>query len=287
MCLNCRMAKNRRTVKKSRTARKRQNGGVAPVSYSIPFGQRQPTEAIMERATTAGGGARPNEDTNPSEVTMINNRAVNNSTIQTNPSQVNVANLTKSPPVSYLKNTTLKKQYEKENFKEEINKELYGTIMRIVSTKTNNHVKSRININWSDGPSLIIKECLENKIPVNIAKDILLIYIKSYKKFTEPLRIIGYSEEKALNYANNYAIQEATKAINNYKNGNPLKQGLLNYNITGKPLNQVPLNVTQPIKQTPTSTSFFSKFFSSVGGKYKRTHHKRANRKHTHRNKRN
>jgi len=49
----------RRTVKKSRTAKRRQNGGVifvgAPVSYSIPFGQRQPTEAIMERATTAGG----------------------------------------------------------------------------------------------------------------------------------------------------------------------------------------------------------------------------------------
>ena len=45
----------RRTLKKSRTAKKRQNGGVAPVSYSIPFGQRQPTEAIMERATTAGG----------------------------------------------------------------------------------------------------------------------------------------------------------------------------------------------------------------------------------------
>jgi len=49
----------RRTVKKSRTAKRRQNGGVifvgAPVNYSIPFGQRQPTEAIMERATTAGG----------------------------------------------------------------------------------------------------------------------------------------------------------------------------------------------------------------------------------------
>jgi hypothetical protein len=53
------MAKNRCTVKKSCTAKKRQNGGViftgTPVSYSIPFGQRQPTEAIMERATTAGG----------------------------------------------------------------------------------------------------------------------------------------------------------------------------------------------------------------------------------------
>ena len=53
------MAKNRRTVKKSRTARKRQNGGVifmgAPVNYSVPPNQRQPTEAIMERATTAGG----------------------------------------------------------------------------------------------------------------------------------------------------------------------------------------------------------------------------------------
>ena len=45
----------KRTLKKSRTAKKRQNGGVAPVGYSIPFGQRQPTEAIMERATTAGG----------------------------------------------------------------------------------------------------------------------------------------------------------------------------------------------------------------------------------------
>jgi hypothetical protein len=49
----------RRTVKKSRTAKRRQNGGVifvgAPVNYNIPFGQRQPTEAIMERATTAGG----------------------------------------------------------------------------------------------------------------------------------------------------------------------------------------------------------------------------------------
>ena len=59
MCLNYRMAKNRCTVKKSCTAKKRQNGGViftgTPVSYSIPFGQRQPTEAIMERATTAGG----------------------------------------------------------------------------------------------------------------------------------------------------------------------------------------------------------------------------------------
>lgn len=50
------MAKNRRTLKKSRTAKRRQNGGVAPVGYSIPFGQRQPSEAIMERATTAGGG---------------------------------------------------------------------------------------------------------------------------------------------------------------------------------------------------------------------------------------
>jgi len=49
----------RRTVKKSRTAKRRQNGGVifvgAPVNYSVPPNQRQPTEAIMERATTAGG----------------------------------------------------------------------------------------------------------------------------------------------------------------------------------------------------------------------------------------
>jgi hypothetical protein len=56
-----RTVKKSRTARKNRTARKRQNGGVifmgAPVSYSIPFGQRQPTEAIMERATTAGGGA--------------------------------------------------------------------------------------------------------------------------------------------------------------------------------------------------------------------------------------
>jgi len=56
------MAKNRRTVKKSRTAKRRQNGGVifvgAPVNYSVPPNQRQPTEAIMERATTAGGGKK-------------------------------------------------------------------------------------------------------------------------------------------------------------------------------------------------------------------------------------
>ena len=42
-----------------RTAKKRQNGGVifmgAPVGYTIPPNQRQPTEAIMEKATTAGG----------------------------------------------------------------------------------------------------------------------------------------------------------------------------------------------------------------------------------------
>ena len=49
------MAKNRRILKKRRTAKKRQNGGVAPVGYTIPPNQRQPTEAIMERATTAGG----------------------------------------------------------------------------------------------------------------------------------------------------------------------------------------------------------------------------------------
>jgi len=49
------MGKNRRTLKKSLTAKKRQNGGVAPVNYTIPPNQRQPTEAIMERATTAGG----------------------------------------------------------------------------------------------------------------------------------------------------------------------------------------------------------------------------------------
>jgi len=55
MCLNYRMGKNRRTLKKSLTAKKRQNGGVAPVNYTIPPNQRQPTEAIMERATTAGG----------------------------------------------------------------------------------------------------------------------------------------------------------------------------------------------------------------------------------------
>jgi len=55
------MGKNRGTVKKRRTARKRQNGGViftgAPVNSSVPPNQRQPTEAIMERATTAGGAA--------------------------------------------------------------------------------------------------------------------------------------------------------------------------------------------------------------------------------------
>ena len=58
MCLNYRMGKIRRVTRKRRTARKRQNGGVfmgAPVGYSIPFGQRQPNETIMERATTAGG----------------------------------------------------------------------------------------------------------------------------------------------------------------------------------------------------------------------------------------
>jgi hypothetical protein len=51
MCLNYRMGKLRRTVRKSK---KRQNGGAAPVSFSTPFNQRQPTEAIMEWATTAG-----------------------------------------------------------------------------------------------------------------------------------------------------------------------------------------------------------------------------------------
>ncbi len=278
MCLNYRMAKNRRTVKKSRTAKRRQNGGVifvgAPVNYSIPFGQRQPTEAIMERATTAGGGAGSNgdEDTNPSEVTIVNNRVVNNSTIQTNPSQVNVANLTKSPPVSYLKNTTLRKQYDEKNkyFKKIIYDELYESIKGIVRVKTNEYIKIRININWSEGPGLIINECLENKIPVDIAEDILLIYINSYKKWSETSKIVGgYSEEKALNYANGYAIQEATKAINNYKNGNPLNQGLLKYN--------------QSTKQTPSSTSFISRLFGSTGGKYKRT---RRNKR-THRNKRN
>ena len=55
MCLNCRMGKIRRMTRKRRTARKRQNGGVAPVSYTIQPTQRQPTEAIMEWATTAGG----------------------------------------------------------------------------------------------------------------------------------------------------------------------------------------------------------------------------------------
>jgi hypothetical protein len=49
------MGKIRRVTRKRRTARKRQNGGVAPVNYTIPPNQRQPTEAIMERATTAGG----------------------------------------------------------------------------------------------------------------------------------------------------------------------------------------------------------------------------------------
>ena len=51
------MGKIRRVTRKRRTARKRQNGGVfmgAPVSYSIPPNQRQPTDAIMEWATTAG-----------------------------------------------------------------------------------------------------------------------------------------------------------------------------------------------------------------------------------------
>ena len=67
MCLHCRMGKSRRMTKKRRAAKKRQNGGTvfmgAPVSYSVPFNQRQPTEAIMEWATTAGnknimGGSR-------------------------------------------------------------------------------------------------------------------------------------------------------------------------------------------------------------------------------------
>ena len=44
--------------KMRRTAKKRQNGGVAPVNYTIPPNQRQPTEAIMEWATTAGGGKK-------------------------------------------------------------------------------------------------------------------------------------------------------------------------------------------------------------------------------------
>lgn len=48
------MGKIRRVTRKRRTARKRQNGGVAPVSFSTPINQRQPTEAIMEWATTAG-----------------------------------------------------------------------------------------------------------------------------------------------------------------------------------------------------------------------------------------
>ena len=259
------MAKNRRTLKKSRTARKRQNGGVifacAPVNSSVPPNQRQPTDAIMERATTAGGGGGDGEDTNSSEVTIVNNRVVNNSTIQANPSQVNVANLTKSPPVSYLKNTTLRKQYDEKNkyFKKIIYDELYESIEGIVRVKTNEYIKLRININWSEGPGLIINECLENKIPVDTAKDILLIYINSYKKWSENSKIVGgYSEEKALNYANGYAIQEATKAINNYKNENPLNQGLLKYN--------------QSTKQTPSSTSFISRLFGSTGGKYKRTH---------------
>jgi hypothetical protein len=291
------MGKIRRTVKKRRTAKRRQNGGVifmgAPVSYSIPFGQRQPTEAIMERATTAGGGAGSNgdEDTNPSEVTIVNNRVVNNSTIQTNPSQINVANLTKNPPVSYLKNTTLRKQYDEKNkyFKEKIYEELYDSVKRIASVKTNNYINRRIDINWREGPGLIINKCLENKIPVNIAEDILLIYINSYKKWSEPSRIVGYSEAKALNYANGYAIQEATKAINNYKNGNPLNQGLLKHNIKGKPLNQYPLKYNQSnqtISEKPKG--FFSGLFGPRGGKYKRTrHNKRTHRKHTHRNKRN
>ena len=51
------MGKIRRMTIKRRTARKRQNGGMAPVSYTIQPTQRQPTEAIMEWATTAGGGA--------------------------------------------------------------------------------------------------------------------------------------------------------------------------------------------------------------------------------------
>ena len=45
------MGKLRRTVRKSK---KRQRGGMASVSFSTPFNQRQPTEAIMEWATTAG-----------------------------------------------------------------------------------------------------------------------------------------------------------------------------------------------------------------------------------------
>ena len=49
------MGKIRRMTIKRRTARKRQNGGMAPVSYTIQPTQRQPTEAIMEWATTAGG----------------------------------------------------------------------------------------------------------------------------------------------------------------------------------------------------------------------------------------
>jgi hypothetical protein len=57
----------RRMTKKRRAAKKRQNGGVifmgAPVNYSVPPNQRQPSEAIMEWATTADnknmlGGSR-------------------------------------------------------------------------------------------------------------------------------------------------------------------------------------------------------------------------------------
>lgn len=46
--------KTRRTVKRSK---KNQKGGVAPVSYTIPPTQRQPSEQIMEWATTAGASA--------------------------------------------------------------------------------------------------------------------------------------------------------------------------------------------------------------------------------------
>ena len=67
MCLHCRMGILRRMTKKRRAAKKRQNGGVifmgAPVNYSVPPNQRQPSEAIMEWATTADnknmlGGSR-------------------------------------------------------------------------------------------------------------------------------------------------------------------------------------------------------------------------------------
>jgi len=67
MCLQYRMGILRRMTKKRRAAKKRQNGGVifmgAPVNYSVPPNQRQPSEAIMEWATTADnknmlGGSR-------------------------------------------------------------------------------------------------------------------------------------------------------------------------------------------------------------------------------------